>query len=424
MKASRRNFIKYAAMLGIGMTGNPVSAKSESRFLPPAPTISSVDDENNSLIGIYGKWAAGLNDNVLPRCSFRNERFKDLNSWKKEVMPKVLDRINPPTIPAKPVVQVRRSYVHDGLAIDELSWQLPFGTPTQALLLRPAEIKGKLPGVLALHDHSGNKFFGWEKITKTQDPQHPLMIQHQTKMYSGRAWANDLARSGYAVLVPDTFTFGSRRIEIGTVPEHMRKGYEDLDYSRIEDIFSYNVWAGQHEHIIAKCLFSAGTTWPGVFLSEDQAALDVLCDFKFVDKTRIGCCGLSVGGLRANFLTGLDDRIKCSVSVGFMTNWNDLVLQKAYIHTWMAYVPILPNELDFPEILSLGMPKPMLVLNSTEDPLFTLSEMHKADDLLKTLFRKAGDPEKYKCLFFPGEHKFDNEMQKNAFQWFDRWLKV
>ncbi len=29
----------------------------------------------------------------------------------------------------------------------------------------------------------------------------------------------------------------------------------------------------------------------------------------------------------------------------------------------------------------------------------------------------------YKCSFYPGEHKFDADMQKEAFGWFDKWLK-
>jgi len=26
--------------------------------------------------------------------------------------------------------------------------------------------------------------------------------------------------------------------------------------------------------------------------------------------------------------------------------------------------------------------------------------------------------------FYPGDHKFDNDMQKDVFDWFDRWLKI
>jgi dienelactone hydrolase len=174
---------------------------------------------------------------------------------------------------------------------------------------------------------------------------------------------------------------------------------------------------------MAKSLFSAGTTWPGVFLAEDIKALEVLSARTDVDASRIGCCGLSGGGLRTVMAAGMDERIKCAVCVGFMTTWADFVLHKSFTHTWMTYVPHLPRELDFPEILGLRAPLPTLVLNNNEDQLFTLSEMKKADEILKQVFAKAGGSEKYKASFYPGLHKFDVAMQDEAFSWFDKWLK-
>ena len=49
-------------------------------------------------------------------------------------------------------MQSRRTYAYDGLQVEELAWQLPYGPPTEAILLKPLGAKGPLPGVLALHD--------------------------------------------------------------------------------------------------------------------------------------------------------------------------------------------------------------------------------------------------------------------------------
>ncbi|HEX8061475.1 MAG TPA: prolyl oligopeptidase family serine peptidase, partial [Cyclobacteriaceae bacterium] len=157
--------------------------------------------------------------------------------------------------------------------------------------------------------------------------------------------------------------------------------------------------------------------------AEDMKALDILSARPDVDKNKIGCGGLSGGGMRSVYIAGLDDRIKCTVPVGFMTTWNDFALYKSYTHTWMIYIPLLPNELDFPEILSMRAPLPSLVLNNTEDQLFTLSEMKRADDIVKEIYAKAGSPDSYRCSFHPGLHKFDSKMQAEAFGWFDKHLK-
>jgi dienelactone hydrolase len=208
------------------------------------------------------------------------------------------------------------------------------------------------------------------------------------------------------------------------VPIHLRKQLTDEEPENPKNINAYNNWAGEHEHIMAKSLFCAGTTWPGVFFAEDKKALDILCAREDVDVKNIGCGGLSGGGLRTVLMAGIDPRIKCAVDIGFMSTWKDFLLNKSYTHTWMLYVPLLPNELDFPEILGLRTPLPTLVLNDNDDSLYTLPEMKRAEEILKQVYKKANAEDKFKCSYYPGPHKFDAAMQQEAFNWFDKWLKT
>ena len=48
---------------------------------------------------------------------------------------------------------------------------------------------------------------------------HPLMVDHQLDDYEGRAWANEIAKRGYVVLVHDAFAFASRRIRFEDMSE-------------------------------------------------------------------------------------------------------------------------------------------------------------------------------------------------------------
>ena len=158
-------------------------------------------------------------------------------------------------------------YTYDGLHVEELSWQLPYGPATEAVFLTPEGAQGRLPGVVGLHCHGGQKYFGKRKITRTGDDMHPVMKGHQEHYYGDRAWANELAKRGYAVLVHDTFAFGSRRVRLADVPDAIRNGLNDENPEDPANIEAYNRWAGGHEAIMAKSLFCAGTTWPGVFLA-------------------------------------------------------------------------------------------------------------------------------------------------------------
>jgi len=350
--------------------------------------------------------------------------FNNVDAWRPVARARFREYLMSPGGAATPVATVQHQLEFDGLSIEHVQWQLPFGPPTEALVLKPAGARGKLPGVVGLHDHGGNKYFGVRKITRISKDPHPAMIRHQTQYYSGLAWANELARRGYVVVVHDTFTFGSRRVRLADVPGNIRNNLVESNPEADDEIQRYNQFAGAHEHLVAKSLFSAGMTWPGVFVFDDQRAVDYLVSRPDVDATRVGCCGLSGGGLRTVMLTGADDRIRCSCCVGMMTTWRDYLLNKCYTHTWMCYVPGLPRDLDYPEILGLGAPNPVLVLNNRQDALFTMPEMERADRILTDVYKKAGKPENYRANFYDGPHKFDAAMQKDAFTWFDRWLKA
>ncbi|OOG77273.1 hypothetical protein B0E43_05800 [Algoriphagus sp. A40] len=375
------------------------------------------------MIGSYGPWAKSLNLEKLPSHSFRNSEITDLDAWRDATRKLVAERMGAVDLGSIPKVVVHQTGSFEGVVFEEITYQLPSGNPTKAVILKPENAKGKLPAILGLHCHGGNKFLGLDKICKTKADIPSYVQNHHNTYYEGRAWANEAAKQGYVVMVHDAFAFGSRRVLVEDVPVPIRQGITDFSLDTEEQIETYNSWASEHEHILAKSLFCAGTSWPAVFLAEDQMALSILAAREDVDSSKLGCAGLSGGGLRTVMLGGLDPRISCAVAVGFMTTWVDLLLYKSYTHTWMTYVPILPQELDFPEILGLRAPLPTLVLNDIEDQLFTLSEMEKADEILTEVYAKANASDKYKCTFYPGPHKFDKAMQEEAFAWFDRWLK-
>jgi dienelactone hydrolase len=375
-----------------------------------------------NMLGAYGEWAAGLAADP-PRLSFRQAQYKNLDQWRKLARERYRQMLLQPNTGRTPQAQVLHQFEHDGLSVEHLQWQLPYGPPTEAVLLKPLGATGRLPAVVGLHDHGGNKYFGVRKITKTTSEQHPLMVKHQEHYYSGRAWANDLARRGYVVLVHDAFTFGSRRMRLGDLPATVKGSLAEVDPEAEDEIQRYNQFAGGYEHLVSKSLLCAGLTWPGVFTGEDERAVDYLVSRPDVDADRVGCCGLSGGGLRTTFLTGLHPRIKVSCCVGMMTTWRDYLLNKCYTHTWMCYIPTLPRDLDYPEIIGLNVPNPVLVLNNSQDQLFTLPEMQRADRILTEIYQKAKAPDHYKASFYDGPHKFDAAMQKESFEWFDRWLK-
>ena len=405
--------MKHAALFFLALAAFGQSAADPGSH---APRIN--------MVGPYGPWLA---DQVLgegpARLSFRTGKWKNVEEWRRAARKRALECIAPVNLGGTPQVTVTGRTTYDGLEIEFLTWQLPMGPKTEAVLLKPAGATGRLPGILALHDHGGNKFMGWRKIVRTDDQPWAIQEKHQAQYYGGVGWANEIAKRGYVVLVHDTFPFASRRVQVKDVPPRIQAGGVDPSPDDAEGVARYNAFAAAHENVMEKSLLSAGTTWPGVYLVEDQKALDVLCSRSEVDASRVGCAGLSGGGMRTVFLGGLDDRIKVAIAVGFMTTWREFLLDKAFTHTWMTYVPLLPKDLDFPEILALRAPAATMVLNCRQDQLYTMAEMQRADKMIADTFQRAKAGDRYKANFYEGGHKFDREMQKDAFDWFDRFLK-
>ena len=388
-----------------------------------------------SIIGSFGTWMETIVGDGNPQLSFRNAAQTDLETWKRTARQRVVETLAMPAIGSAPKVSVHARYQYDGLQVEELSWQLPYGPPTEAIFLKPADHQTDrdepLPGILALHDHAGNKYFGKRKIARTSAQWHPSLFQTHAPYYGGVSWANEIAKRGYAVLIHDGFSSGSRRVRLRDLPERLRKDVANVDWIDTEtaqepdntpQIQAYNQWASAHESIMAKSLLAAGTTWAGVMVAEDQLALSILSDHDDVDAERLGCAGLSGGGLRTVFLGGLDDRIRCAICVGQMTTWRDLAQNVGDIHTWMMYAPHLPRLLDYPDVFGIRAPLPTMVQSNLSDPLFSLPEMERADAILHEVFEKAGAGSRYQGRFYPGTHKFDLAMQHDAFDWFDQWL--
>jgi dienelactone hydrolase len=435
-----------------------------------------MDKAQRNLLGEYGPWVDNLVRTPDREYSFLNKRWTDAEEWSTHARRRVETLLAPPDID-RLQVQVDAKTLLDGVEVEELSWSLPYGPVTHAYFLKPAGASGKFSAVLALHDHGANKFFGKQKIADARPQVHPFIREYRKQYYGGRAWANELAKRGYAVLVPDVFLFESRRMTPSLLPglvvERTMQAHgelrelvpEDMDEDRVcttydiplaeraihevssaheapsahevssaheaspdhkvstSQIEAYNAFAAQYEATIAKSLVCAGLSWPGVVLAEDRAALDYLSSRPDVDADRIGCGGLSGGGLRTNLLAGMDPRIRCSFTTGFMTTWADFALHTAYTHTWMAYIAGLPRLMDYPELLALRAPLPALVQASRQDPLYTNREVAKAQATLEAIYRKAGAADHFRMSYHEGPHRFDIPMQEEAFGWLDSWLE-
>ncbi len=321
-------------------------------------------------------------------------------------------------------VQSHKTWERDGVAGELVSWSVGYGPRTEAYVLKPAGASGALPGVLALHDHGGFKFYGKEKIADGPDGVlTPVLQEFRDDAYGGRAWANELAREGFLVVVHDTFVWGSRKFPLEEMPQGIRGyGKSDDKDPLAAQIHAYNAAAGQHEHLVAKYCNLLGTGMPGVVCYEDRVALNYLRSRGDVLPERVACSGLSGGGNRSAMLLATHGGLRAAAIMGLMTTYAHLLDHNVQSHTWMLYPYALARVMDWPDLAACRAPMSLLVQYDTEDDLFTLEGMRAAHDRLTDHYAYAGAPEAYVGQFYPGPHKFDLEMQRAAFDWLKQAL--
>ena len=126
--------------------------------------------------------------------------------------------------------------------------------------------------------------------------------------------------------------------------------------------------------------------------------------------------------MRSVFLAGQDDRVRCTVVVGFMTTWRDFCRNVSYTHTWMIYPSGSPAQMDFPEMLGVRAPLPSLVLSTTEDPLYTREEIERAGQILTEVYAEGRRARRLPLVAVPGAAQVRPAHAGRGFPWMERWL--
>lgn len=391
---------------------------------PMPPDLSGVPPDLGNLHPIIQSIADAR---ALP-LSFLNDRWRDLDSWKREARAFFRERLSyhPKALPLK--ADLARREERDDYTVEVINIHATTAYHIPARVLVPKGRRGRLPAVVAIHDHGGRYVWAHGKILSHADDVPELLAEREANY--GRPWTEHLVRRGYIVIVIDAFYFGERRLRveelvpnrvIAEAAESFRAIAKAPRYSK-EWVQAVNRTCSRYESLTAKNLFSAGATWPGLHTWDDMRSVDYLVSRPDVDPERIGAAGLSIGGLRTAHLVAADPRIKAASVTGWMTQFVHQHRHHLRNHTWMIYIPGLYGAMDFPDAAALHAPGALLVQQCRRDILYPLKSMQGAVDQLTRIYTKAGIPERFRGTMYDIRHVFHPHMQEETFDWFDRWL--
>jgi dienelactone hydrolase len=309
MDLSRRDFLIASAALSSGLWSAFSNSAEPERDVSWLAEIQTLPRE-------LPADAPRLSDLLVDA---RGRRIETQDAWlarREELRRWWLDFLGPP--PAKrdaaPKLEIIEEDRPEGVIRQLVRYEVEPGMPTEAYVLKPAEVAGKVPGIVALHstvDHSIRQPAGVEGAPE-------------------KAFGLRYARRGMVVFCPRNYLWPTT----GKIAAQ-----------------------AEAEKFLKRVPRTKGMM---KMLYDSQVATDILASLPEVDADRLGAVGHSLGAKEVLYLAAFDERIKVSVSseggIGTkFSNWEapwylgPTIQQPGFAH-------------EHHELLALVAPRPFLLV--------------------------------------------------------------
>ena len=179
--------------------------------------------------------------------------------------------------------------------------------------------------------------------------------------------------------------------------ESIYKGFADALATR--NFVTIACMVSQHN------VYEEGRLLMGERLWDLIRCVDYLESLSVVDKTRIGCGGLSLGGEMSMWLGAMDKRIKATVSSGFLTKMDHM--EQNHCMCWKF--PGLRQLVDYADIYSLIAPRALQCQNGIKEPVndFYVPLAREALKEIEVIYRDYQRPENLNLDVHKGAHEID-----------------
>ena len=142
-----------------------------------------------------------------------------------------------------------------------------------------------------------------------------------------------------------------------------------------------------------------------------------------VDPARVATLGMSMGSTAAWWIAALDERIKVTVDINCLTDFQALIDHHGLkLHGIYYYVPDLLNHFTTSQINALIAPRPHLSLAGIHDKLTPPAGLDRIDAALRETYAAAGAPGAWRLSRYPCGHMETAGMRAEAIAWLEAWL--
>jgi lysophospholipase L1-like esterase len=347
-------------------------------------------------VSAYAK-AEAARDGLVPQ-RYREMKFgkfeppADAAAWRAR-RPEVLEVVRRslgdlPPRPSPLRVRLVCRELRPGYSLEQVAIDNGVDGENCALLLIPDMRANRAPAILWLHSSGADK--NRVLTPNAEGGAEPL--------------GEVFLRAGYVVLAPDAYWHGGRA---GTGPSgNAEKGFQEQ-----EDLFKLNLWLGR-------------TLW-GMFVRDDQVALDYLCGRPEVDVRRIGATGMSMGSTRSWWVAAVDDRIAAVAGVACLTRYENLIRHgQLRQHGVYYYAHGLLRHFDSEGVLALIAPRPFLAVTGELDAGSPADGIKVIEEKVGAVYAALGLRDHFRSVRYADiGHTYTPAMRAEVVAWFGRWLK-
>lgn len=331
-----------------------------------------------------------------------NSKTHNFSKWKRQAKAKVLEcMMAPPRQADSYSMNIISQEQREGYKAMKIEFNVNAYSRIRAYILVP-EGDGPFPAINLLHDHGGHLFIGKEKMIRPIDENAEVTDDARMwseRLYDGQYMGDYLASKGYVVFSADAPMWGERGRE------------EGVDRSKYD--------------IIAGNMMMLGRDLSAFMTYDDISGTHFLSTLPYVDSSRIGCAGCSMGGYRAWMLSALSDDIKVGASICWMTTTMVQMSVKDKKKEYGGFancIPGLRQYLDYPHIASLACPKPMLFINGTQDHLFPVDGTREAFSIMQETWKSQNAADKISTELWDIPHSCGKSVQQRVLEFFQQHL--
>jgi dienelactone hydrolase len=323
-------------------------------------------------------------DKVTRQMAFTGKTPAEFRAWRKRLVAHLKDITGYSTMltcPLKP--KITQSVKCDGYIRQRVEIQTEPGVVMPFFVLIPdGDATKRRPAVICPHGHcSGGKLC---PAGIAEVPGIPALLTEYNYDYGVQ-----YAKAGLIAFCPDARGFGERQER----------------YVRQSD----NALASSCQHL-NQMAYPLGQSVTGMWAWDLHRLVDYIQSRADCDPTRIGCAGLSGGGLQTLWAAALDDkdRIGAAVVSGYFYGYRESLLDQ-HANCSCNYVPRLYEAVDMGDLGALIAPRPLLIETGDKDPLNGKSGLKNVNSqvaIARKAYRVLGASDKLVHDVFEGGHKW------------------